>query len=60
MTSETVVRPLNILQVLEPSGGGSGRHFVDLCGELARRGHRVTAIYSPRRAEQRFVDELTG
>ena len=60
MTSDPAARPLNILQVLEPSGGGSGRHFVDLCGELSRRGHRVTAIYSPRRAEQRFVDELTA
>jgi glycosyltransferase involved in cell wall biosynthesis len=51
---------LNILQVLEPSGGGSGRHFVDLCGALAKSGHNVTAIYSPTRAEQRFVDELTA
>jgi glycosyltransferase involved in cell wall biosynthesis len=51
-------RPLNILQVLEPSGGGSGRHFVDLCGALARLGHRVTAIYSPLRAEPRFIEEL--
>jgi glycosyltransferase involved in cell wall biosynthesis len=51
-------RPLNILQILEPSGGGSGRHFIDLCGELARHGHSVTAVYSPRRAEQRFVEEL--
>lgn len=51
-------RPLNILQVLEPSGGGSGRHFIDLCGALSASGHRVTAIYSPRRAEQRFVEEL--
>lgn len=59
MTSDTA-RPLNILQVLEPSGGGSGRHFIDLCGSLARRGHKVTAIYSPRRAEQRFVDELNA
>jgi glycosyltransferase involved in cell wall biosynthesis len=53
-------RALNILQVLEPSGGGSGRHFIDLCGALARAGHSVTAIYSPTRAEQRFVDELTA
>lgn len=60
MTSDAAGRPLNIMQVLEPSGGGSGRHFIDLCGELAKRGHRVTAIYSPRRAEQRFVDELTA
>jgi len=51
-------RPLNILEVLEPSGGGSGRHFIDLCRELAARGHRVTAVYSPRRAEDRFVEEL--
>jgi len=50
--------PLRILQVLEPSGGGSGRHFLDLCGALARRGHHVTAIYSPTRAEERFVAEL--
>lgn len=57
MTTDT---PLNILQVLEPSGGGSGRHFVDLCGALAKDGHTVTAIYSPTRAEQRFVDELTA
>lgn len=60
MNPEAEGRPLNILQVLEPSGGGSGRHFIDLCNELARRGHKVTAIYSPRRAEQRFIDELTA
>jgi glycosyltransferase involved in cell wall biosynthesis len=52
------VSPLRILQVLEPSGGGSGRHFLDLCGALAGRGHFVTAIYSPTRAEERFVTEL--
>lgn len=51
-------RPLRLLQVLEPSGGGSGRHFVDLCGELQQRGHAVTAVYSPVRAEERFVEEL--
>ncbi|OJU06489.1 MAG: glycosyl transferase [Rhizobium sp. 63-7] len=49
---------LSILQVLEPSGGGSGRHFIDLCGALKERGHRVTAVYSPLRAEDRFLDEL--
>jgi glycosyltransferase involved in cell wall biosynthesis len=51
---------LRILQMLEPSGGGSGRHFNDLCGALSKRGHEVTAIYSPMRAEARFVDELTS
>ena len=59
MTETPAVKPqLRILQVLEPSGGGSGRHFVDLCQGLSQRGHQVTAIYSPVRAEQRFVDEL--
>ncbi|MFB2553889.1 glycosyltransferase [Ensifer soli] len=51
-------RPLRILEVLEPSGGGSGRHFLDLCRALAARGHHVEAIYSPLRAEPRFVTEL--
>ncbi|MCB1444994.1 MAG: glycosyltransferase family 4 protein [Rhizobiaceae bacterium] len=60
MNTEADARPLKILEVLEPSGGGSGRHFVDLCGALAGRGHRVTAVYSPRRAEPRFVEELTA
>ena len=50
--------PLHILEVLEPSGGGSGRHFVDLCAGLKARGHRVTAVYSPVRAEDRFVRQL--
>lgn len=52
--------PLRILEVLEPSGGGSGRHFVDLCTGLKARGHTVTAVYSPVRAEARFVRELMG
>jgi glycosyltransferase involved in cell wall biosynthesis len=52
--------PLRILEVLEPSGGGSGRHFVDLCAGLKARGHTVTAVYSPVRAEARFVRELMG
>lgn len=49
---------LRILQVLEPSGGGSGRHFLDLCRGLKRRGHHVEAVYSPVRAEDAFVREL--
>jgi len=58
MTFAETTEPLRILQVLEPSGGGSGRHFLDLCRSLAARGHQVTAIYSPLRAEDRFVAEL--
>ena len=51
-------RALRILQVLEPSGGGSGRHFLDLCLGLQQRGHHVEAVYSPVRAEESFVREL--
>lgn len=54
------IRRLSLLQVLEPSGGGSGRHFLDLCRAMQRRGHSVTAIYSPVRAEAAFVAELEG
>ncbi|KQS93921.1 MULTISPECIES: glycosyltransferase [unclassified Rhizobium] len=49
---------LRILQVLEPSGGGSGRHFLDLCRGLKQRGHHVEAVYSPVRAEDGFIREL--
>jgi len=60
ISTSSLSRPLRILQLLEPSGGGSGRHFVDLCGALSRDGHAVTAIYSPVRAEERFVAELAA
>ncbi|WP_312413218.1 glycosyltransferase family 4 protein [Shinella sp.] len=53
-------RSLRLLQVLEPSGGGSGRHFIDLCRGMQARGHSVHAIYSPVRAEERFVAELSA
>ncbi|GEO84626.1 glycosyl transferase [Ciceribacter naphthalenivorans] len=51
---------MRILEVLEPSGGGSGRHFIDLCQGLKARGHSVVAVYSPVRAEERFVRELAA
>jgi hypothetical protein len=44
------VKRLSLLQVLEPSGSGSGWHFLDLCRAMQHRGHSVTAIYSPLRA----------
>jgi len=59
-TPDKVQRPLRLMQVLEPSGGGSGRHFVDLCRGLQARGHVVHAVYSPLRAEERFIAELQG
>ena len=42
---------MRLMQVLEPSGGGSGRHFIDLCRGMQARGHVVHAVYSPLRAE---------
>lgn len=49
---------MRLLEVLEPSGGGSGRHFIDLCRGMQARGHSVHAVYSPTRAEDRFVEEI--
>ncbi|MBB6483372.1 glycosyltransferase family 4 protein [Rhizobium lusitanum] len=60
MNIRTSVKRLSMLQVLEPSGGGSGRHFLDLCRAMQHRGHSVTAVYSPVRAEAAFVGELEG
>lgn len=50
--------PMRLMEILEPSGGGSGRHFLDLCRGMQARGHLVHAVYSPVRAEARFVEEL--
>lgn len=58
MNINVAIKRLSLLQVLEPSGGGSGRHFLDLCRAMQRRGHSVTAVYSPLRAEAAFVAEL--
>ncbi|WP_411035273.1 glycosyltransferase [Shinella sp. BYT-45] len=51
-------RQMRLMEVLEPSGGGSGRHFIDLCRGMQARGHIVHAVYSPVRADGRFVEEL--
>lgn len=57
-TDGSTARPLRLLEVLEPSGGGSGRHFLDICRGMQARGHYIEAIYSPVRAEDAFVREL--
>lgn len=51
---------LRVLLVIEPSGGGSGRHVIDLARELAALHHEVVVVYSPIRAEPMFVRELQG
>jgi len=45
---------VRILQVIEPSGGGSGRHVVDMSAALIDDGHSVALAYSPLRAEPGF------
>ncbi|AVL52643.1 glycosyltransferase family 1 protein [Roseobacter denitrificans] len=51
-------QPLRIALVLETSGGGSGRHALDLAEGLALSGHDVTVIWSPVRAQEDFQTRL--
>ncbi|GAW40328.1 Putative glycosyltransferase EpsF [Brevundimonas sp. SH203] len=51
---------MRILQVIEPSGGGSGRQVVDLTQALIDAGHQVALAYSPLRAEPRFEAEVAA
>ena len=53
-------REVRILLVIEPSGGGSGRHVVDLAQGLIDNGHAVSLIYSPTRAEPHFEAEASA
>jgi glycosyltransferase involved in cell wall biosynthesis len=50
--------PMRICLVLEASGGGAGRHVLDLSRGLIARGHDVHLVYSPIRAEPIFLDAL--
>ncbi len=52
--------PLRILQVVEATDAGVGRHVLDLCDELARRGHEVHLVYSGQRMEPRFARRMQG
>jgi glycosyltransferase involved in cell wall biosynthesis len=51
---------MKIAQVVEAAAGGTGRHILDLTRGLRSRGHEITVIYSPCRAEQKFVDGLAA
>ena len=50
--------PLKIALILETSGGGSGRHVLDLAGGLAADGHDVTVVWSEVRAQDDFRAQL--
>jgi glycosyltransferase involved in cell wall biosynthesis len=52
-----------ILLMTEAAGSGVGRHILDLAHGLAIAGHDVHLLYSPTRAEDRFlqrINELQG
>lgn len=49
---------MKVLLCLESSGGGSGRHVLDLAVGIARFGHKVTVAWSPIRAEVDFVTAI--
>lgn len=51
---------IKILLVLETSGGGSGRHVIDLAGELIKSNCSVTVAYSGLRASADFVNEINS
>ncbi len=54
---------LRIALILETSGGGSGRHVLDLARGLSACGQDVTVIWSPTRAQADFkaaLASLTG
>lgn len=50
--------PLKIALLLETSGGGSGRHVLDLAAGMAAAGHDVTVIWSQVRAQDDFRAQL--
>lgn len=54
---------MKVLQVVEASGAGVGRHVRGLCAGLAALGHGVTLAYSPHRLDEafrRFVGDAEG
>jgi len=51
-------RPLRILQVIEATSGGVGRHTLDLSLSLLDMGHEVDVVYSIARINERFREGL--
>lgn len=49
---------LKIALIIEPSGGGSGRHVLDLAKGLSDAGHSITIFWSPVRAESEWVTKV--
>jgi glycosyltransferase involved in cell wall biosynthesis len=45
---------MNILQVVEATGAGVGRHVRGLCQDLIAQGQQVTVAYAPHRIDETF------
>lgn len=60
LSAGLIDRPLRILQVIEATNGGVGRHVLDLCAELIARGHVVHVLYSPTRMKPDFESRMRG
>ena len=54
------VSPLTLVHLLEPGGGGTMRHVMDLAAAQVRAGHHVHVIYSPLRLDPLFATQLDG
>lgn len=52
--------PLRVLQIIETSGGGSGRNCLDLVSGLVERGHEVHVAYAPDREDAGFAAGRAG
>jgi glycosyltransferase involved in cell wall biosynthesis len=50
---------VKILQLVESSAGGVGRHVMDLTAGLLARNHEVDLVYSDLRADRVFREDLT-
>jgi len=48
---------MRLCQIVEAASGGTGRHVLDLSAALHTRGHDVTIVYSPLRADPKFDAE---
>jgi glycosyltransferase involved in cell wall biosynthesis len=59
-TTKANDRPLRVLLVTQASGGGVGRHFLDLAEELTAAGVDVTGIYAPRKLDVLFRRRLAA
>jgi len=49
---------MKLLELVEASAGGVGRHVMDLTAGLLARNHEVDLVYSPMRCDQVFRDDL--